>query len=226
MAENHNPFPVHHWAQQSPINLVKHETVFVKFPKNYFKADYRNAPYTGRFIEEHGHKNFVLDSPSRGTLPPKITVGNVEAELIKIHVHTPSEHDVDGHDLAGEIHLIHRILNPQMGSELIVLGVFFAKLKTSVAPEFFKMWASGAKSNKSSQTYSIDPRKLLPNTAKWFRYEGSLTTAPYSEIVSWLVFKEPIGIGSSDLKKLVQHAHQPEREVQPINRRIILRSFS
>ncbi len=56
-------------------------------------------------------------------------------------------------------------------------------------------------------------------------YEGSLTSEPYSEIVSWLVFVDPLGVDLADFRKLKKNAHQPERPVQPINRRFVIRSF-
>jgi carbonic anhydrase len=136
---------------------------------------------------------------------------NVQAELIKIHLHTPSEHDLDSHDLGGEIHLIHKITKPVGGSELFVLGVFFNEVKkkstsksddkheTLIHSAFFKMWSNAVgkseqKEETASEIQNIDPRNLLPDTGRWFLYEGSLTTEPYSEIVSWLVFKEPLEI--------------------------------
>lgn len=71
----------------------------------------------------------------------------------------------------------------------------------------------------------IDARKLLPSQRKWYRYEGSLTSEPYSEIVTWIVFPALLSISSDDLTQLKKEAHQPEREIQDINRRVLLRNF-
>ena len=75
----------------------------MKTPKPYFKVDCRDAPFDGEFRGEDGHGNFVLH-PHSGSHAPSITVGDVRAELVKIHLHTPSEHDVEGQDLGGEVH--------------------------------------------------------------------------------------------------------------------------
>lgn len=228
MSESKNPYPWHHWPQQSPINLVKSDSLYVKFPKTFLKFDYRDAPFTGRFKGEEGHKNFVLNKPHPGKNPPTLKIGDVKAELVKIHLHTPSEHDVEGSDLGGEIHLIHEIANPTSGSELVVVGVFFNESKSPIETDFFGMWAAlvgKGRSAKAREEVQIDPRKLLPKTDKWYRYEGSLTSEPYSEIVSWLVLVDPVGVGSADFRKLKKNAHQPERPVQPINRRMVIRSF-
>jgi carbonic anhydrase len=222
-----NPFPWHHWPQQSPINLTRGDSLYVKTPKSYFKVDYRDAPFDGEFKGEDGHGNFELN-PHSGSHAPTITVDGVRAELVKIHLHTPSEHDVEGQDLGGEVHLIHKIESPATGSEFIVLGVFFEQSKSATQTAFFKTWASEAAKfadARATKTVSLDPRTLLPKTDKWYRYEGSLTSEPYSEIISWLVFTSPLGVSSADLQKLKKHAHQPERPVQPISRRFVIRNF-
>jgi carbonic anhydrase len=233
-----NHVPTHFWKQQSPINLTKAGSIFVKHTKSFLKFDYHDAPFAGRFEGDHGHANFVLDKPHSGNNLPMLTMGDVTAELIKIHLHTPSEHDIEGKDLGGEIHLIHRLASAVNGSELVVVGVFFreevpgGKSKLSKGNEFFSFLAEKFRAKQDEhgepRIQSIDPRPLIPkspNSEKWYRYEGSLTSAPYSENVSWLVFNEPIDVLTEDFNTLKQEAHQPERSVQPINRRYVLRNF-
>lgn len=223
-----NPFPMSHWPQQSPIKLFKSESLFVEFPKNHLTLDYRDAPFMGEFVEDHGHTNFVLTKPHPGKHPPVIILGNQKAELVKIHLHTPSEHDLEGANQDGEIHLIHKIDSPTGGSELIVLGVFFKKAAKAIKGDFFKTWTNelkNAKKGGDGPEIPIDPRNLLPPHDKWYRYEGSLTSEPFNEIVTWIVFPAPLGIASEDLNKLKKEAHQPERPTQDINRRFVLRNF-
>jgi carbonic anhydrase len=222
-----NPFPMSHWPQQSPIKLFKSASLFVNFPKNYLTLDYRDAPFTGKFVGHAGHKNFELN-PHSGKYPPILTLGGQKAELVKIHLHTPSEHDLEGANQDGEIHLIHKIVSPTAGSELIVLGIFFEKSAKPIKGDFFQLWTNELKAAKKAQDgkeTQIDPRNLLPPQDKWYRYEGSLTSEPYNEIVTWVVFPTPLGIASDDLNKLKKEAHQPERPTQDINRRFVLRNF-
>lgn len=230
MEHGKNPFPMDHWAQQSPIKLFKAESTYVEFPQSFLSIDYSGAPFDGEFCGEPGHRNFVLSKLRPGQRPPLVTLGSVQAELVKIHVHTPSEHELEGDPSDGEIHLIHEIKNPTAGSELVVFGVLFDEKKVGVKSDFFKMWATQLKAAKrtarsDAATVSIDPRQLLPTTTKWYHYEGSLTSEPYNEFVSWLVFPDTLGITSDDLKKLKREAHQPERETQGVNRRFVLRNF-
>jgi carbonic anhydrase len=228
-----NHSPTHFWKQQSPIDLVKKNSIQVKFPRSFLAFDYRDAPFAGQFLGEHGHGNFVLNKPHSGSHLPIFKMGDTTAELIKIHLHTPSEHDIEGDDLGGEIHLIHRLATPVNGSELVVVGVFFNQDKAAKKQEFFSTWAAQVdpKSSKSPEPkqLKLDPRSLIPknpNAERWYRYEGSLTSEPYSEIVSWLVFVDPIGVLLPEFKILKEYAHQPERSVQPVNRRFVIRNFS
>lgn len=223
-----NPFPVSHWPQQSPINLFKAQALYVEFPKDHLVIDYREAPFKGTFVGHAGHRNFELTKPHPSKHPPVIVLGGVKAELVKIHLHIPSEHDLEGNNQDGEIHLIHKIDSPKDGSELIVLGIFFKKSSKSSSAKLFQTWSRELKAGKASGTskeIELDPRNILPPLDRWFRYEGSLTSEPYGEIVSWIVFPSPLGIASEDLYKLKKEAHQPEREAQDLNRRFILRNF-
>jgi len=154
----------------------------------------------------------------------------VTAKLVKIHVHTRSEHHVDGEELDGEIHLVHRIVEPtagSTGSTLIVLGVFFAAdtdPRTCVPHELCEAWA-GSRGADAGAEVKITPGLLLPDQSRWYRYEGSLTTPAYDEIVSWLVFATPLGIASDDLERLRSGAAQRDHKLQALGRRFVLRNF-
>ena len=60
---------------------------------------------------------------------------------------------------------------------------------------------------------------------RWYLYEGSLTSKPTREVVTWIVFPTSLDVASDDLRKIERHAHQPERDVQALNRRYVLRNF-
>lgn len=224
MAQADNQKPRTYWPQQSPIGLSVGGSYRVDFPSTFFGYDYADAPYEGRFVEEGGHYNFELTPPYRGRAPT-ITLGGVEAKLVKIHMHTPSEHHVGGRPLDGEIHLIHEIVRPTEGSTHVVLGVFLAKARTcsSAMKGFVESWMRGLEGG----TVEIDPRCLLPaDTDQWYRYEGSLTTGSYAEVVSWLVFVEPADLDSESLELIEKRANDPpERPPQASSRRFVLRSF-
>ena len=46
---------------------------------------------------------------------------------------------------------------------------------------------------------AINPNGLLPAKLGYYRYPGSLTTPPCSEVVEWLVLTDPIQVAASDV---------------------------
>ena len=60
---------------------------------------------------------------------------------------------------------------------------------------------------------------------RFFRYEGSLTSGKFDETVSWLVFERPVPVLEGDIQPILAAAVQDQRHWQPLNRRIVLRSF-
>lgn len=222
---NLQPSTFPYWAQQSPIDLSVGRSYHAEIPKG-LTVTYPKTPYAGTFV---GH-DFVLAKPHRGT----VQLEGVSAKLVKIHLHAPSEHHFDGRELAGEIHLVHEIVEPQSGSKYIVLGALVragTKRTPSPASAAFEACAealarSSARTTETeSEEVELDPNHLLPkDTSRWYRYEGSLTTAPFTEVVSWLVFADVVTVASSSLEKLRRHV-QDDRPRQPLGRRFVLRNF-
>lgn len=73
---------------------------------------------------------------------------------------------------------------------------------------------------------STDPRDFLPKTwEQHYRYEGSLTTDPYTESVSWVVLKDPLLMPIAKLNELLKLFKAEARFPQTLNRRYILKTF-
>src|SRR5436190_8185028 len=47
---------------------------------------------------------------------------------------------------------------------------------------------------------AINPNGLLPAKLGYYRYTGSLTTPPCSEVVEWLVLTQPMQVAASDVE--------------------------
>lgn len=209
-----------HWPQQSPIALTKASSLHVPTLSGRVQLDALfEARVTGSFVGDAGHANFEL----KGT-GPKITLDGQQAQLVKIHLHRPSEHDLEHKNHDGEIHLVHRVLQPDplQRSEYMVVGVVFKEVARGTEPsQFFELWSE----QPSSKACSLQLNALFAKPKKWYRYEGSLTTAPYAESVSWLVLAEPIQVPAALLRQLAP-AEQRERVPQDLDRRFVLRNFA
>lgn len=69
----------------------------------------------------------------------------------------------------------------------------------------------------------INPNHLLPRDRLRFRYEGSLTTPPCSEVVDWNVFEHPIEVAEADIAKFKAIFPMNARPLQLTGRRFLLR---
>ena len=149
-------------------------------------------------------------------VPPQTAyarLGSTRYELLQYHFHTPSEHTLDGRRYPVEQHFVHR--GPD--GETLVLGLFLVpgghheqlprELPTECGPQL---------------RITTDLSRALPRNLSTFRYQGSLTTSPFSEPVSWLVLQQPqavAGAGIVGYRRLFPHGNA--REVQPLNGRVI-----
>ncbi|MBX3201146.1 MAG: carbonic anhydrase family protein [Labilithrix sp.] len=223
-----------HRLQQSPIELF--ETRSLRVNDATLHVERLPERVAGVFREDNQHHpRFALTA--RRAQRPRITFRGMTAYLDEVHLHRPSEHDLEGDDASGEIHLVHRFDEPRHGgSSHLVLGVLFdarhASTRQRLSPKFCRTWgkafAPRAKRVPSASPPTLALRDLLPRDERWFHYEGSLTTGdtePYAEVVSWIVFATPLRVDARDLKHLGEATHQRERKGQALNRRLVVRNF-
>ena len=88
------------------------------------------------------------------------------------------------------------------------------------------MAAAPKEEGEAALKTAIDPASLLPKARRFFRYEGSLTTPPCSEVVEWNVFATPVAVAQSDIEGFKELFPMNARPLQPIHRRILLASSS
>jgi len=110
-------------------------------------------------------------------------------ELLQIHFHHPSEHTINGKAFPMEIHFVHR----SGDHEYVVIGVF-AKYgnPNSTIQKLWNHIPSEIDKEKIVKDHYINARTLFPKQKGYFLYNGSLTTPPCSENVTWFVMEEPI----------------------------------
>lgn len=204
-----------YWAQQSPININDSihapglRALRFHYP-NKVAGEWQDP------AEEPGF-SFVVATGSTAHLD----FADQRCPLRKIHVHTPSEHWLDGVAYPMEIHLVHAIPRPTWGSSAVVVGIFVQVGETS--PPIVHDFVHRGEPKIAGPT--LDPNLCLPMRHDFFRYEGSLTTPGYDEEVSWIVLRDPLTVQSVDLEQLVKRAHHHARAMQPQQRRFVLRNF-
>lgn len=116
-------------------------------------------------------------------------------DLLQFHFHTPSEHTVDGNAYPAEVHFVHAA---EDGS-LAVIGVF---IEDGAASDALAPFWDDLSAIEDAPVEDIDVDALLPGDKTYYTYNGSLTTPPCSEIVTWLVMQSPITMSTEQLDAL------------------------
>jgi carbonic anhydrase len=110
-----------------------------------------------------------------------VTVAGVRYDLVQFHFHTPSEHRFLGRTVPLEMHLVHQSAT----GKLLVVGV---PLRAGAASTVDNVLAELApECGEHVHVQNVDLNTLIPANRFTLRYDGSLTTAPFSEGVQWFL---------------------------------------
>ena len=139
-------------------------------------------------------------------------------DLLQFHFHHPSEHLVEGRAAALEAHFVHK----STSGGLAVLGVMI--VEGSANPVLEAIWAMmpSKGGETASKPGSLDFSPLLPADPTTYRYAGSLTTPPCSEVVQWVVYRKPITASDAQIQQFSALFSNNARPVQPLGRRKLL----
>ena len=193
--------------QQSPIDL--HSAIDADLA--VVDVDYKSIPLN---VLNNGHTIQV-----NATTGNKIKLDDEEFELLQFHFHHPSEHKVDGNPYPMEMHFV----NANSKGELAVLGVFLQEgTENNALKPVWEAMPQRKGQPKEIPGVKIDISELLPTNRKMYRYFGSLTTPPCSEIVKWIVYQEPIQVSSVQIDRFRKIFPLNARPVQLLDRRFIL----
>lgn len=62
---------------------------------------------------------------------------------------------------------------------------------------------------------------IMPADKHYYRFNGSLTTPPCTEGVTWLVLKQPVTASNEQIARFAHAMHHPNnRPVQPLHTRV------
>lgn len=151
-----------------------------------------------------------------------LTLDDRRYELLQFHFHQPSEHLISGQALDMEAHLVHKDWTT---GNLVVLAVLMTEGKINLALD--RVWNKIPFGNDNEEVSDliINASNLLPDSIdRYYRYQGSLTTPPCSEIVTWLILKQPVEISKLQIDRFLEIVGTNARPVQPLNNRILSES--
>ena len=193
---------------QSPINVES----AINSDIGNLTLDYQDTPLQ---IAQNGQTIRVDYQPGSS-----LTLDNQVYELLQFHFHQPSEHLISGKVFKMEAHFVHQ---NRVTGDLVVLAVLMSQGKINTALE--RIWQKipfGIDSESEVSDLVFNALQLLPaNKSQYYRYQGSLTTPPCSEIVTWLILKQPIEVSQLQISRFMSVIGTNARPIQALNKRSI-----
>ncbi len=210
-----------HWSEfapacsgelQSPINLWSRSVLHSEQPR--LATHYAATRFD---VINNGHTLQATPLPGQDNT---IELDGERFTLAQFHVHTPSEHHVDGHEHDMELHLVH----VSDAGRTAVVAVFYdiGEPDTALAELFTRI--PGELDQPGRQLVlkePIDPAALLPAHSRVVHYTGSLTTPPCSEGVLWNIELEPRQLSRGQLDALRHVYPHNARPIQSFNARTL-----
>lgn len=234
--------------EQTPINIEHSEA---KCERISWNIRYLNNRISSVKLQNDGHGfKFLFDFA--GGITPILRFTDAEGVRHKYTLHSAhihwgsdcqggSEHTLNGHRYAAEMHLVHFNSKYQTIDEaaplddgLAVLGIFFELADNSTyeakyANSFTKYLPEIPKKGDTFYVPKEEQFKnilglIKSNVRNVYSYDGSLTTPPCFESVRWIVSADPIRIYPSELKAFQKVFPANFRPLQKRNNREVIRS--
>lgn len=195
-------------SMQSPIDITR-EALVPLAAGSRLEFCYPEAPVAAEVQFRAVEGDPIGDLPE---VVPEVVVVPREGEagvnlagsayhLRSFHWHTPSEHWLDGRPLPLELHLVHG----REDGAFLVVGVLYriGEPNAAIAPAFDLIDefdpATLAPEAPQVAAARLSLAGLVPDARTTYRYPGSLTTAPFTEGVSWVVFTELAEAGADQV---------------------------
>ncbi|BCZ17800.1 hypothetical protein NHP190003_10820 [Helicobacter sp. NHP19-003] len=193
---------------QSPFNI---EHYYHSPDKEDFSFDYKSTVPTSI---EYSHYTFVAKfaHPS-----DSVTYRDHEYQLVNLHFHIPMEFAIHGKRQPLSMHLVHK----DAQGRLLVVGIGFT---IGHKNPFLTPLLNAYKYKTSPKPLVLN--KLLPDTIHYYHFNGSLTTPPCTEGVTWFVLEETLSLSPQqfeDIKKIM-HNKSNQRPLQKDYNRVIVKS--
>jgi len=137
-------------------------------------------------------------------------------QLKQFHLHAPSEHSIHGRPYDMEAHFVHQ----DEAGNLAVVGVMFLTGPRNGLLEKLLPLAPTKVHQQTTTPVPFNGAFLLPRYHDYYHYDGSLTTPPCSEGVSWFVLKYPAYASREQIaffKSIIQDNARPRQALNGRN---------
>lgn len=192
--------------QQSPIDIDKTE----KADLAPIQFEYRASPLR---IVDNGHTIQVNYGPGSS-----IRVGDRQYVLKQFHFHHPSEETVHGRHHEMSLHLVHA---DAAGTLAVVAVLLDPGTENTLVRQLWSLLPKEEEKEERRDDVQLNAADLLPADRGYYTFEGSLTTPPCSENVTWLVLKQPVAVSTRQIAQFSKRYPDDARPTQPLHGRVV-----
>jgi carbonic anhydrase len=200
--------------QQSPIDIRNARKA--DLPPLAF--DYLSEPV--RYVINNAHTIRVNyhDAPGAGSA---LVVDGKRYQLTQFHFHRPSEELIAGRRYAMVLHLMHTASDGEVAGVAVLLRA--GKANAAIG----ELWKHLPQSEGqlAAPELSINAADMLPGSAGYYVYTGSVTAPPCTEGVKWFVLKHPVEVSAEQIASFARLYPDDVRPPQPLNGRVVLESL-
>ena len=151
-----------------------------------------------------------------------LMVGDVTFHLASMHVHVHAEHQIDGQLFPAEMHLVHQREDGALG---VVGQIYRLGGPDPVIQALIDAYPEPGRSRHAG--FTLNAAAFVPSDLGYFAYDGSLTTPPCSEGVSWYVLREIRTVSQEQVNRIAAlHNGFNHRPIQGRNGRTVVNSGS
>ena len=200
--------------QQSPIDLRFTQAKQRNFNLNFFYEEEEGLTFLN-----NGHT--VEVEYSHALHDDHTTYQSDDYDHVQFHFHTPSENTLEGKHYDMEVHFVH---SDEL-SNLLVVGVLIDAPNDNQPCDFLEQLLNNLPELEGEEHEVNILEYIELNGEDFFTFQGSLTTPPCTEGVTWMVRADPLRCASSQVDEFSSILGSSNRPVQPKNGRSIIKNF-
>jgi carbonic anhydrase len=197
-----------HGDSQSPINIVTSRAVSghhrIAFHYETSKEHVQNLGHTIKVSYDAGSS---------------LEFDGKQYDLVQFHFHTPSEHLLDGVTYPMEMHLVHT--EHDHPERLLVVGVLFKEGEANGLLGTLLGNVPRRSGESLDADVLLDARAVVKDGEGYYHYDGSLTTPPYTEAVTWLVLDQAHDASVEQIEALNRIEGNNARHIQELRARLV-----
>uniref|UniRef100_A0A7S4BN06 Carbonic anhydrase n=2 Tax=Chrysotila carterae TaxID=13221 RepID=A0A7S4BN06_CHRCT len=244
--------------EQSPIDILVEDVAEAPTLDGAIKTMLEKVPIlpinTGHGFQVHetspDHAKYVSAGPG-GQFVKQTTeaykghsyILNQKYNFYQVHWHTPSENTINGEFFPLEAHFVHQLDDgAYLGKEslvgtlshLAVIGVMY-ELSDECDPDLDLFWDAfpidSSKARMAPSEVAVNFNDMLEDIVKdgFYHWDGSLTTPPCTEGVSWNLMKQRLKVCQRQVSRLQEALGNSQqgvtvnnRVVQPLYQRVVV----